>query len=232
VLSTADAVIANSEVTRRGIEELIGSSKRVRVIHPGADAATGAGERYADPTLVTVAHLEDHKNQANVIRALAALAGRHPRLRYELIGKGPDRDELARLARSLGVEDRIAFLGPMSHEAALAELARCHVHVMPSVHDAFGVAGVEAMAAGLPAIGGEGTGAEDAAIAGEGMVLVPAGDVTAIARAIERLVGDEAEQARLGEAARRTAAEHFSWKRNAEETLALYEELISRAKPR
>jgi glycosyltransferase involved in cell wall biosynthesis len=114
----------------------------------------------------------------------------------------------------------------MPHEAALDELARCHVHVMPSIHDAFGVAHVEAMAAGLPAIGGEGTGAEDIAAAGEGITLVPPGDVSALARAIERLVADDAERERVGQAARHTAAAHFSWQRNADETLALYEEVV------
>jgi teichuronic acid biosynthesis glycosyltransferase TuaC len=231
VLSAADAVVANSQVTRRGIEELAGSLARLRVIHPGADAAPAGAERHADPTLVTVAHLEPHKNQASVIRALAALAGRHPRLRYELIGKGPDRQSLEELARSLGVGHRVAFRGAMPHDTALAELARCHVHVMPSIHDAFGVAHVEAMAAGLPTIGGEGTGAADIAGAGEGMVLVPPGDVTALARAIERLVADPAERDRLGEAARRTASDHFSWERNAEQTVALYEELTKSARP-
>ena len=229
VLRAADAVIANSEVTRRGVEDVTGPLARLRVIHPGADPPPATLERHAQPTLVTLAHLEPHKNQASVIRALAALAGRHSGLRYELIGKGPDQEKLEGLARSLGVSDRVAFRGAMPHEAALRELARCHVHVMPSIHDAFGVAHVEAMAAGLPAIGGEGTGAEDIAAAGEGMTLVPPGDVTAIARAIERLVADQAERARLGEEARRTAAEHFSWSRNADETLALYEE-VARAK--
>jgi teichuronic acid biosynthesis glycosyltransferase TuaC len=229
VLREADAVIANSEVTRRGIEELTGPLERLRVIHPGADVPAGAPTRHADPTIATIAHLEPHKNQAAVIRALGALAGRHPRLRYRLIGKGPDRHALEELARSVGVGDRVAFLGALRHEEALAELARCHVHVMPSIHDAFGVAHVEAMAAGLPAIGGEGTGAEDIAAAGEGLTLVPPGDVTALARTIERLVGDEAERERLGEAARRTAAERFSWSRNADQTLALYEE-VTRSK--
>jgi teichuronic acid biosynthesis glycosyltransferase TuaC len=231
VLRSADAVIANSEVTRSGIEALTGPLARLRVIHPGADLTPAAPERHEEPTLVTVAHLESHKNQTSVIRALAALAPRHARLRYELIGKGPDREHLEELARSLGVGDRVSFRGAMPHDAALAELARCHVHVMPSIHDAFGVAHVEAMAAGLPAIGGEGTGAEDIAAAGEGMVLVPPGDLTALARAIERLIADEAERDRLSEAARHTAGAHFSWSRNADETLALYEEIVGNAGP-
>jgi teichuronic acid biosynthesis glycosyltransferase TuaC len=229
VLRAADAVVANSDLTRRGIEELTGPLSRIRVISPGADTASGPVERHAEPTLVTVGNLESHKNQTSVIRALAALAGRHPRLRYELIGRGPDREGLEALARSLGVEDRVTFRGAMDHESALVELARCHVHVMPSIHDAFGVAHVEAMAAGLPAIGGEGTGAEDVAAAGEGMLLVPAGDVTAIARAIESVIASPAELRRLGEAARRTAIESFSWRRNAEATLALYREVVEGA---
>jgi teichuronic acid biosynthesis glycosyltransferase TuaC len=226
VLQAADAVIANSEVTKRGIEELTGPLARLRVIHPGADAPDTRAERHRDTTLVTVAHLEPHKNQAGVIRALAALAARHPRLRYVLIGKGPDHQSLERLARSLGLGDRVTFLGAMPHREAHAEMARCHLHVMPSTHDAFGVAHVEAMAAGLPTIGGEGTGAEDIAAAGEGMVLVAPGDVTALARVIERLVSDPVELERLGEAARQTAAEHFSWSRNADETVALYREVM------
>src|SRR5439155_24792319 len=60
VLHGADAVIANSEITKRGIEELTGPLAELRVIHPGADAPPAAGERHAEPTLVTVAHLEPH----------------------------------------------------------------------------------------------------------------------------------------------------------------------------
>ena len=200
------------------------------MIHPGADVPEALAERAPVPTLVTVAHLEAHKNQAAVIRALAALKSRHPDLRYELIGKGPDRDSLADLATRLGVADRVEFLGSMSHAAALERMGRGHVHVMPSVHDAFGVAHVEAMAAGLPAIGGTGTGAEDIAAAGEGMVLVASGDDAALAREIDRLVGDPAGRDRLGAAARRTVAAHFTWERNGERTAAVYRRVAERSR--
>jgi glycosyltransferase involved in cell wall biosynthesis len=179
---------------------------------------------------VTVAHLEPHKNQAAVIRALAALKDRHARLRYELIGDGPDRPQLAALARRLGVGARVELVGPMMHPAAMERMASCHAHVMPSVHDAFGVAHIEAMAAGLPAIGGAGTGAEDIAAAGEGMVLVPSGDDSALARAIDRIVSDPGERDRLGTAARRTVAEHFTWERNGEQTAALYRQAAERSR--
>jgi teichuronic acid biosynthesis glycosyltransferase TuaC len=225
VLEAADAVIANSSITRGGIEEIAGPLPELQVIHPGADLVEPTVERHAEPTLVTVANLEAHKNQAAVIRALAALQDGVPDLRYVLIGKGPDRGGLESLAAFLGVADRVSFLGPLPHDRSLAELARCHVHVMPSIHDAFGVAHIEAMAAGVPSIGGAGTGAEDIAAAGEGLLVVPPGDPAALVRALHGLLADPAEHARLAAAARQTVADHFTWSRNGAETAALYRRL-------
>jgi glycosyltransferase involved in cell wall biosynthesis len=227
VFAAADAILANSELTRSGVAELGGLGETVHVVHPGADTVEPVASRRAEPTLVTVAHLERHKAQGDVIRALAALRGRHPSLRYVLIGGGPDRPQLERLARELGVGERVEFTGALSHERALAELARCHVHVMPSSIDAFGVAHIEAMAAGLPAIAGAGTGAEDVAREGEGMVLVRPGDVSELARVLDGLLSDRDRLQALGESARRTVREHFSWERCGEQTAAVYRSLSS-----
>jgi glycosyltransferase involved in cell wall biosynthesis len=224
-LRAADSVLANSELTRAGVEELVGPLPGLRVVHLGADLVAPSSQPHREPTLVTVAHLVPHKNQGSVIRALATLAGRHPSLRYVLVGKGPDEHALRDLARSLGVADRVIFRGALSHEAALEELARCHLHVMPSSHEPFGVAHIEAMAAGVPAVGGAGTGAEDIARAGEGIVLVPPGDLSAITRTIDELLSDAGRRARLAEAARQTVADHFSWKRNGAATAAVYRKL-------
>ena len=226
-LRGADAVVSNSEVTRRAVEDLTGPLRRLDTIHLGADLPAATPRRHPDPTLVTVGHLVPHKGQAAVIRALAALSGRHPRLRYVVIGKGPEREALEQLAQRLGVGNRVEFVGPLPHERALEELARCHVHAMPSSHEPFGVAHIEAMAAGLVAIGGAGTGAQDIADAGEGIVLVPPGDDTALAREIDRLCADPEERGRLSDAARATVAEHFTWEHNGERTAALYRALAN-----
>jgi glycosyltransferase involved in cell wall biosynthesis len=228
-LRAADILLANSELTREGIEELIGSHAGLRVVHLGADPPRSLPEPHGDPTLVTVGHLVPHKNQAMVIRALATLAGRHPRARYVLVGRGPEERALRDLARSLGVGERIVFRGALPHAAVLEEVARCHLHVMPSSHEPFGVAHIEAMAAGVPAIAGAGTGAEDIARAGEGIVLVPPGDLSALTRVIDALLSDEPRRAGLADAARRTAAGHFSWARNGQATAAVYRELAADA---
>jgi teichuronic acid biosynthesis glycosyltransferase TuaC len=223
-LRGAGAVIANSEVTGAGIVELTGDLASLRAVHPGADVSQRAGPPHAEPTLVTVAHLEPHKGQEDVIRALAALRSRHPTLRYVLVGKGPNRAALEALARQLGVSDRIFFRGALSHGEALAELSRCQVHVMPSSREPFGVAHIEAMAAGIPTIGGAGTGTEDIARAGDGALLVRPGDVAELARTIDALISDEGRRERLGQAARRTVEERFSWARCGVETVSAYSE--------
>ena len=224
-LAGAEAVTVNSTLTGRGVEELIGPREGVTVVHPGADLMEPV-EKAPEPTLVTIANLEPHKSQADVIRAVALLAPKYPRLRYVLVGKGPQREDLERLASQLGVADRLRFTGALPHEAARAEVARGHVHVMPSVHDGFGAAHIEAMSAGVPTIAGAGTGSEDIAAAGEGALLVRAGDVPRLTEVLDRLLGDPDERERLGEAARRTVAEHFTWERCGEATLAVYRSVL------
>jgi glycosyltransferase involved in cell wall biosynthesis len=226
VLAAAGAVLVNSDLTRTGVVELGVSPERVHVVYPGADLREPRADRHAEPTLVTVANLEAHKSQGDVIRAVAALRGRYPTLRYLLVGGGPDRPQLEALAQSLGVGDRIHFTGALPHEEAMDELARCHVHVMPSRIDGFGVAHVEAMAAGLPTIGGAGTGAEDIARAGGGALLVRPGDSSALVRTLDELLRDDARRERLGEEARRTVAERFSWETGGKLTVDIYRSVV------
>jgi glycosyltransferase involved in cell wall biosynthesis len=98
---------------------------------------------------------------------------------------------------------------------------------MPGVHEPFGVAFVEAMAAGLPAIGGRGEGGpHDIAAAGEGMLLVTPGDARELAETLRGLHGDRDELRRLGAAARATVAANFTWEACGERTVAAYGEAL------
>jgi glycosyltransferase involved in cell wall biosynthesis len=96
---------------------------------------------------------------------------------------------------------------------------------LPSVDEAFGVAYVEALAHGVPAIGCAGeSGPEEIAALGDGMLLVPPGDEAALAGAIERAIADPA----LPPAARATAAAHFTWEACGRATVAAYEAALAR----
>jgi glycosyltransferase involved in cell wall biosynthesis len=222
-LTSADLVIANSRWSERRCEEIAGRKLQSEVVHLGTDVPEEIPERRERPTIATVAHLVARKRHAVVLHALAEL---ELELDYVVIGDGPGREPLERLASELGIADRVTFTGQLEHERALAEARRCHAYVMPGVEEPFGVAYVEAMAAGLPAIGARGEGGpEDIAAAGEGMLLVPADDHRALARALADLFREGPE--RLGAAARDTVLRNFTWERCGQATVEAYERALA-----
>jgi glycosyltransferase involved in cell wall biosynthesis len=225
VLRRASLVICNSQGTLERCAALTGDHGRMTVVHLGAEAPPQLGPKHDEPTIATLAHVVPRKRHADVIRALGVLAGRFPQLRYVVIGGGPERPALERLAAQIGVAARVEWAGQLAHDEALTELSRCHAMVMPSVDEAFGVAYVEAMACGVPAIGCRGeSGPEEIAALGEGMLLVRPKEPDALAATIANLLENGGE---LGEAARATAAEHFSWERCGRDTVAAYARAIA-----
>lgn len=229
-LGAAATILANS----RGIAELASSygASDVRVVHLGADlparrsGRTGATEQHA-PSLVTVGHLVARKRHADVMRALAVLAKRHPTLRYAIVGDGPERVALEGLAARLGVAERVEFHGQLPPAEAIEVARRCTLFAMPSTEEAFGVAYIEAMAGGVPAIGCRGEpGPEEIAAAGDGFVLVPPGDIERLTQRIDELLSDPQRLREASIRARETVAANFSWKRCGEQTLAAYEHAL------
>jgi glycosyltransferase involved in cell wall biosynthesis len=194
------------------------------VVHLGADPPQDPPPKREQPTVATLGHIVGRKRHVDVLHALTMLAARVPDVRWVVIGDGPERPALERLAQQLGIADRIEWLGQLPPDDALAELSRCHVMALPSVDEAFGVAYVEALACGLPAIGCEGEGGpEEIATFGDGMLLVPPRDPDQLAETLAALLTDEARLSALAQAARKTAAEEFSWDRSGRATMRAYE---------
>jgi glycosyltransferase involved in cell wall biosynthesis len=223
----ARLVLANSQ----GIAELSAANgaRETRVVHLGTDLPAPARTRQAgrEQSLVTVAHLVARKRHADVLRALAVLGDRHPRLRYKVIGEGPERMALEGLAARLEVSDRVDFLGQLPPSQALETARRCTLFVMPSTEEAFGVVYIEAMAGGLPAIGCRGEpGPEEIAAAGDGFVLVPPGDIERLTQRIDELLTDPHRLREAGQRARATVAANFTWERCGEQTLSAYRDAL------
>ena len=230
-LGAARLTLANSH----GIAELCREhgAGEVQVVHLGADLPAGARVRRRDgpPTLVTVGHLVARKRHADVLRALAVLGRRYPTLRYVIIGDGPERVAIEGLAARLGVADRVELLGQLPHERAVEQARRCTLFAMPSTEEAFGVAYIEAMAGGVPAIGCRGEpGPEEIAAAGDGFVLVPPGDIERLTQRIDELLSDPHRLREAGQRARESVAAHFTWERCGAQTVAAYEHVLRAAR--
>jgi len=221
-LGRSRLVLANSA----GIEQRCRAlgARATRVVHLGSDLPEQRARPYDDPTVVTTGHLVARKRHADVLRAIALLRDRHPRLRYLIIGDGPERERLRRLADELGIAERVELAGQLAPEEALRRTRRATLLALPSSDEAFGMVYVEAMAGWLPAIGGRGEpGPEEIAAAGGGMTLVAAGDVAALAGAIDALLRDEHGLRVQGEHARATVEQAFSWSQCGAATVAAYE---------
>jgi glycosyltransferase involved in cell wall biosynthesis len=216
-LNEAAVVMCNSRGTLRRAAALAGRDDHMRVVHLGTDIPAELPDKHARPTIATVANVDPRKRHEDVLHALARLP---PEYAWTVIGDGPALARLRKLADDLALTDRVTFSGRLPPDEAHAELARAHVMALPSEDEAFGVAYIEALAHGVPAIGCAGeSGPEEIAVLTPAMLLVPTRDPVALASAIERAVADLA----LPDKARAAAAEHFTWERCGTATVAAYE---------
>ncbi|QEC46275.1 glycosyltransferase family 4 protein [Baekduia soli] len=221
----AAIVLANSQGIAGAVRDL--GATTARVVHLGTDLTPIARLPPTPAMLVTVGQLIARKRQADVLRAMWILRERRPDLRYRIIGDGPERDVLGRLAAELGLSDRVQLTGRLPHEEAMRQAREASVFVMPSTDEAFGVAYVEAMAAGLPAIGARGEpGPEDIAALGHGLRLVPPADPEALAAEIDTLL-DGDWGARIGAAAQQTVTANFTWEACGRATVAAYRDALA-----
>jgi glycosyltransferase involved in cell wall biosynthesis len=223
-LEGARLTLANSSGMAERARAL--GARETRVVHLGTDLPD-APPRHRPETLVSVAHLVARKRHADVLRALWLLRDTHPRARYVIVGDGPERGRLERLAGELGLADRVELRGALPHAEAVAAARSAALFVLPSVDEAFGVAYVEALAGGVPAIGcRHEPGPEDLHALTEGMLLAAAGDPEGLARTIGALLADERERRRLGADARAAVARHLTWEACGRATVAAYEEAL------
>jgi glycosyltransferase involved in cell wall biosynthesis len=167
------------------------------------------------------------KRHEDVLRAVALLRERHPRLRWWVVGDGPQRAALERLTAELGLGDAVEFRGQVDPATARAAAQVATAFVLPSIDEAFGVAYVEAMAGGVPVVGLAGEdGPEDLAALGSGIVLAPPRDPAGLAAAIEPLLTDPGRRNALGAQARETVQRRLTWESCGRATVAAYAEAL------
>ncbi len=175
---------------------------------PGGDRGRGS--------VLFVGRLIEHKGCEFAIRAVAELRRRGRDVTLTVLGDGPDRGALERLASDLEVADRVRFQGSVPPAEVAAALAAADVFVLPAVTDwkgeqeGFGVAIVEAMLRGVPVVASASGGIPDVIRDECTGLLTRERDATGLAAAVERLLADPALARRLAAAARSDAAARFA----------------------
>ncbi|MBE9569441.1 MAG: glycosyltransferase, partial [Proteobacteria bacterium] len=178
-------------------------------------------------TLLSVSNLVQTKGIDLNLYALQKIHKNYPALRYVVIGSGPEEAGLRKLAKELGLERQVEFLGRQPHHRVMAYMAACDVFTLPSWNEGFGIVYLEAMANGKPVVGCRGEGIEDFVEHGKTGLLVKPRDVDSLIEALNFLLRNPEEARAMGERARKLVLENYTWEKNAEKTIKVYQEVLN-----
>jgi N-acetyl-alpha-D-glucosaminyl L-malate synthase BshA len=212
-IDRADAVTAVSEALARETRERIGVTRGIDVIpnfvdvgRCDADLAAGYRRRLSPdgaPLLVHASNFRPVKRVMDVLETFKQVQ-EHVAAHLVMVGDGPDRPAAEKYARNTGVAHRVEFLGNVTPVEGV--MGAADVFLLPSEEESFGLAALEAMACGVPAVTSDAGGLPELIEHGQGGFVFPVGDTRAMARQIVELFADAGELARQKQLAQRRAA--------------------------
>jgi glycosyltransferase involved in cell wall biosynthesis len=181
------------------------------------------------PIALYLSRLDPKKNVEGLLRAFASCVPGMPDVRLAIAGEGaPDYVEsLHRLARDLGLGERVLWTGRLDGDVKAGAFAAATLFVLPSHSENFGIAAAEALMAGLPCVLGKGVAISgEVAAAGAGLSVTT--EPQDIARALRELLADEARRAEMGRRAAVLAADRYSLGAMGARLAQLYEEIAGK----
>ncbi|HEV2374120.1 MAG TPA: glycosyltransferase family 4 protein [Streptosporangiaceae bacterium] len=228
---SVDTVTYLGEYTRVRVARALSPAAAQRMVRlaPGVDVNEfrpgGGGPAIRErlglggaPVVVCVSRLVPRKGQDTLIQAWPAVRAAAPDARLLLVGDGPYRDALRRMAQRFGVADSVVFTGPVPAAELPAHYDAGDVFAMPCRTrrrgldvEGLGIVYLEASATGLPVVGGDSGNAPDAIRDGETGYVVPGGDPVALAARLAQLLGDPAGAAALGEKGQAWISQEWRW---------------------
>ena len=173
-----------------------------------------------------IAGLNPTKDHVSLLLAVLELLDGGRDIELELIGDGPAAGELKDLAETLGIADRVTFLGDLDRESVRRHMGSWSAMVHSTFGEGFGLAVVEGMLAGVPVISTTGGGSAEIIEHGKTGLLVGLSDPAEIARAIATLLDDAALAGKLATEARQVAIQNYDATRMATDYQKLIDELF------
>lgn len=210
-IERSDGITTISEYMRRRTVDVFGVQNPIRVIHnfvncelyrPAEEARASGRKR--------ILHISNFRPVKRVLDCISAFAKVRKEVDAELVmaGDGPERGPVEQLARQLGVDGQVRFLGKQDHMERL--IPRMHALHLPSEMEAFGLAALEAMACGVPPVATRTGGVPDLITHGVDGFMEPVGDTDAQARRLVQLLTDPNLHAEMAAQARKAAQTRFS----------------------
>src|ERR1051325_536741 len=233
VYRKANMNICVSEAVRRVMVDVLGNSARTTVIYNGVNTSLFAPPQKEDedaaPTILSVGRLVPSKGLELVLRAVAELSGKYPRLRYEIIDDGPEHSHLLAPARELKIAEKVKFFGRQSRSFVAEAMKRCTIFALPSRDEAMGCVYLEAMATARPIIGCRQQGIEEIVRHGESGWLIRPDNLREMVVALDTLLANVPLRKQMGTKARQTIVEELTLQHQAARLNSLYRECLGLA---
>jgi L-malate glycosyltransferase len=226
-IEKSDGITGVSHDVRRETYEVFGVPNEIRVIYNfvNTEIYQPTENRTNDEKrLMHISNFRPVKRVTDCVRILAEVVKATPAHLY-MVGDGPDRPDAHRLARELGVERQVTFMGKQDHVERL--FPGMHVLLMPSEMESFGLGALEGMACGVPPVATRVGGLPELVTDGVDGFLEPVGDIGAQSRRVIELLTNEPLHRKMAEAARRTAVERFASSKIIPQYEKYYEEVMA-----
>jgi colanic acid/amylovoran biosynthesis glycosyltransferase len=202
---------------------------RIRIINPAIDLAKVKyrnRRNWPEVRIITVAHYRWKKNLSTAILVISKLIKKGFNITYDLVGEGPDREQLQFMITELQLNDHIFLHGAKPHDWVLERLTKTDIFFMPSIQEGFCNSVIEAQAAGLPCVVTDAEGLTENVENGITGIVVHKFDSDEMLSALKQLVQSEELREKLGAAGRERAIRNFEIKNQISQFDRLYNEAI------
>lgn len=199
------------------------------VIYNSVDARTfsPATTSSLPSTILSVGNLIPVKGHELLLRALASVLPRYPHISCEIIGDGPERHNLMRLASDCNIDGKVRFLGRQSRKQVADAMRHCVLFALPSQYEGLGCVYLEAMSSEKPVIACRGQGIDEIIRHGSNGWLIDPSNLQQLIAALSALLQNLQLRRQLGEAARCTVLQALTSEHQAAQLAALYRECVA-----
>lgn len=239
VLSGTDQVVSVSKALRAEAERIARPRKEINVIYNGCDSDAFTNDKESrnvirkklgisirDKAIIFVGKICRNKGVYELVDVFRHLAGTYTGLHLILVGDGPDLEAVRNMASSGGLANKVHLAGTVSHGEVSQWLSSADIFALPSRNEGLPNVILEAMACSLPVVASRVGGIPEAVTDGESGILVGKEDLYSLTSAIKHLLVDEEGAEKMGILGRKLVERRFSWERNADQMVTIYEDAV------
>ena len=231
-INNADRVVGVSNIILARIKKFTGRTQGVSCIYNGYKRneieLDSESVKSNNIKILFAGSLIERKGLKYLLEAFSELIKKYKNIQLLVAGGGIIKDRMEEICDNLNIKHNVEFTGLVSHKRMLGEIQNCDIFILPSWDEAFGVVYLEAMSMKKPTVGTENEGISDFIIDGKNGFLVKPRDSKSIVEKLSKLIEDQNLRAEFGEVGFETIKD-LTWKRNAEETLNVYSNILNQS---